>query len=101
MKENDAHWKRKQEKKEQNHILDIKIWTTIFFGRGLESWYQIFRVIPVIRTVSRGDVRARTSRPWLGFVECEKETEIRWESPKESNERTRLFSLAPLVSLKC
>ena len=48
-----------------------------FFGWGLESLYQIFEVIPVIRTVSCGDVRARRSWPWLGFVESEKETKMR------------------------
>ena len=63
MKEKDALWQRKQEKEEQNHISDIKIWTMIFFGWGLESWYQIFRVILVIRTVSRGAMRAMRSRP--------------------------------------
>ena len=79
MKEKDALWQRKHDKKEQNHILDIKIWTEIVFGWGLESWYQIFEVIPIIRIVSCGDERARRSRPWLGFVESEKETEMRWE----------------------
>ena len=42
MKHKDAFWKRKQKKKEQNHISNIKFWTTqIFFRWGLKADIKI------------------------------------------------------------
>ena len=73
MKHKDAFWQRKQKKKEQNHISNIKFWTTqIFFRWGLKSWYQNFLTRYSgwfnISSINGGDVHARRSQPWLGFL---------------------------------
>ena len=49
-------------------------------------------MIPVIRSVDGGDMRARRGRPWLDFVESEKETEIseRAKSQKKGHSETNV-----------
>ena len=49
-------------------------------------------MILVIRSVDGGDVRARRGRPWLDFVESEKETEMseRAKSQKKEHNETNV-----------
>ena len=54
-------------------------------------------MIPVIRFVNGGDVRARRGRPWLDFVESEKETEMSERAKSQTKEHSETNVCLPMA----
>ena len=54
-------------------------------------------MIPVIRFVNGGDVRARRGRPWLDFVESEKETEMSERAKSQKKEHSETNVCLPMA----
>ena len=54
-------------------------------------------MIPVIRSVDGGDVRARRGRPWLDFVESEKETEMSERAKSQMKEHSETNVCLPMA----
>ena len=54
-------------------------------------------MILVIRSVNGGDVRARRNRPWLDFVESEKETEMSERAKGQKKEHSETNVCLPMA----
>ena len=54
-------------------------------------------MIPVIRFVNGGDVHARRGRPWLDFVESEKETEMSQRAKSQKKEHSETNVCLPMA----
>ena len=54
-------------------------------------------MIPVIRSVNGGDVCARRGRPWLDFVESEKESEMSERAKSQKKEHSETNVCLPMT----